>query len=98
MSTTLNKKDLAKLIAKKKNTTNSEELENINIIFDSIEEELVKGNDVKIVGFGAFKCVERKPRTVVNPKTSEQFKVGTRISFKFSAGKHVRDIFKKKNS
>lgn len=98
MSKTLNKKDLAKLIAKKNNTTNTEELEKISVIFDQIEEELDKGNDVKIVGFGAFKCVERQPRTVVNPKTKEQFKVGKKIAFKFSPGKHLRDIFKSKNS
>lgn len=98
MSKKLNKKDLAKIIAKENNTTNSEELEKINAIFDTIEKELEKGNDVNIVGFGAFKCVDRKPRTIVNPKTSEQFQVGDRVGFKFQPGKHLRDIFKDKNS
>lgn len=96
MSKKINKKDIAKIISKNNGTTNIEELDKINLIFSIIEDELDKGNDVNIVGFGLFKCIERKPRTVVNPKTSEQFKVGKRISFKFIAGKHLRDIFKRK--
>ena len=94
MSITLNKNELAKIMSDKKGTKISDEIENINILFDTIEEELIKGNDVKIVGFGAFKCVVMEPRTVVNPKTSEQFKIGKRISFKFARGKHLVDIFK----
>lgn len=92
----LNKKELAKLLAKKRNTTNNEELENINVIFETIEELLKEEKSVNIVGFGAFKSVVRPPRTLINPKTGEYFDVDERVSFKFSQGKHIKDIFKQK--
>lgn len=94
----VNKKDLAKIIAKKNNTTHAEELENINAIFDTIEELLDEGKDVRIVGFGSFTGVERDERKVVNPKTSEIIEIGKRVTFKFVPGKHLRDMFKKKRS
>ncbi len=90
----VNKQDLAKMLAKKNRTTNNEELERINQLFETIEEELANGRSVKIVGFGAFSCVKRPPRTIVNPNTGEQFNVGAREGFKFVQGKHIRDIFK----
>lgn len=94
----INKKDLAKIVAKKQRTTHAEELENINAIFETIEELLDEGKDVNIVGFGCFSCVEREPRKVVNPKTSEIIEIGKRVTFKFVQGKHLKDIFKKKRS
>lgn len=90
----INKKELAKILAKKNGTTNSEELDHINSIFDTIEDLLKEKKDVNIVGFGAFKNIERKPRTIINPSTLEYSQVGTRIVFKFVAGKRIRDIYK----
>ncbi len=92
----VNKKELAKLIAAKKRTTNAEELENINVIFDTIEELLEDEKDINIVGFGSFSTVERKPRNAVNPKTGEVFGLDARLAFKFIPGKHIKDIFKDK--
>jgi DNA-binding protein HU-beta len=94
----INKKELAKIIAAKRRTTNSEELENINALFETIEELLDEGKDVNIVGFGCFSCVEREPRKVVNPKTSEILEIGKRVTLKFVQGKHLKDIFKNKRS
>jgi len=94
----INKKELAKLVAAKKRTTNNEELENINFIFDTIEELLKEEKDVNIVGFGCFSCVKRDPRKVINPKTGVIFEVGERVAFKFIPGKHIKDIFKDKRS
>lgn len=91
----VNKKDLAKILAKKNRTTYSEELVNINTIFGTIEELLEEHKDVNIVGFGCFSCVERGPRKIVNPKTVEIIQIGKRITFKFVPGKHLRDIFKR---
>lgn len=92
----VNKKELAKIIAAKKRTTNAEELENINVIFDTIEELLKEEQNVNIVGFGCFSTVERKPRNAVNPKTGEIFGLDQRPAFKFVQGKHIKDIFKAK--
>lgn len=92
----VNKKELAKIIAAKKRTTNAEELENINVIFDTIEELLKDEKNVNIVGFGCFSIVERLPRNAVNPKTGEIFGLDTRPAFKFVQGKHIKDIFKDK--
>lgn len=94
----INKKELAKLVAAKKRTTNTEEQENINVIFETIEELLKEEKDVNIVGFGCFSCVTRPPRQVINPNTGVLFNIGERVTFKFVQGKHIKDIFKEKRT
>lgn len=92
----INKKELAKIIAAKKRTTNAEELENINVLFETIEELLEEEKDVNIVGFGSFNCIKRNKRHVINPKSCVIFELGKRVTLKFNQGKHLKDIFKKK--
>ena len=90
----LNKKDLAKIIADKRRTTFKEELDHLNLVFDTIEEILKEKKSINIVGFGAFKTIERQPRKIINPKTGEIFPIGKRKVFKFVQGKHIRDLYK----
>lgn len=92
----VNKKDLAKILAAKKRTTNAEEIENINIMFDTIEELLKDEVDVNIVGFGCFSTVKRDARNAVNPNTGKIFELAERSAFKFVQGKHLKDIYKNK--
>jgi DNA-binding protein HU-beta len=92
----INKRELAKIIANKQGITQNEALDKINVIFDEIEEQLKKNNDVNIVGFGAFQSIMRKKRIATNPQTAEQFELPERRVFKFSAGKHLKNMYKDK--
>ncbi len=92
----LNKRELAKIIAKKQGITQNEALENINVIFDEIEEQLRNHQDVNIVGFGAFQSILRDKRIATNPQTAKQFELPERRVFKFTAGKHLKNMYKDK--
>ena len=91
-----NKMELAKIIAKKEGINQSEALNNINIVFDTIEEQLKNNEDVNIVGFGSFQSIIRKKRTATNPQTAKQFELPERRVVKFSMGKHLKNMYKKK--
>lgn len=92
----LNKRDLAKIIAKKQGITQNQALDNINIIFKEIEEQLKNNISVNVVGFGAFMSILRKKRQATNPQTGKQFYLPERRRFKFAPGKHLKRMYKEK--
>lgn len=46
--------------------------------FDAIRDELAKGNDVSIAGFGKFTVVARAERQGRNPQTGEEISIPPR--------------------
>lgn len=84
----MTKKDFAKLLFEKGVfSTKSDAEKKVDIIFESIENLLLNGEDLSIINFGKLEIVERAPRLGRNPKTGEEVKIGTRKSVKFRAGK-----------
>ena len=57
----------------------------------TIEEALVKGEEVSFLGFGKFEVTERAARTCRNPQTGEEMKVEAKKAVKFKAGKALKD-------
>lgn len=57
----------------------------------AIKRSLESGNDVHIVGFGAFKVLSRRPRRGRNPRTGELIHVPAKKAVKFTAGKDFKD-------
>jgi len=55
----------------------------VESIFDCICETLVKGEEVKISGFGKFSPHEKKARKGRNPKTGEPITISDRRVLKF---------------
>jgi DNA-binding protein HU-beta len=66
-------------------------VEVVDAIFDIITKAMVKGEDVKIPGFGNFKVAKRAERMGVNPKTGEKIKIKASIKPKFRAGKLLKE-------
>jgi integration host factor subunit beta len=63
----------------------------VDIIFEEISGELVKGNRIELRGFGAFSTRVRKARMARNPKTNEPVALLERKALYFRAGKELKD-------
>lgn len=59
--------------------------------FELFTEELAKGNDVSINGFGIFKVKDKAARTCRNPKTGETMNVDACKAVSFKVGKALKD-------
>ena len=57
----------------------------------AIQDALVAGEKVSLVGFGSFEVVERAARTGRNPKTSEEIMIPASKAPKFKASKALKD-------
>ena len=71
---------------------------NLGIIVDgllkTIQDEVVAGGKVQLVGFGTFEAVERAARTGRNPLTGEALEIAASKTPKFKAGKAFKDAVK----
>lgn len=87
----IGKAELCRMVAKKTKLTQRETAEVIDALAATIEESLVKGKKVQLIGFGLFevkKCAERKGR---NPRTGEALRIPAHNRPSFKAGKKLRD-------
>ena len=67
----MTKKEFIELYAEKGNLTKKEAEKNINLFLESVEESLVKGDEVTFVGWGKWEVVERAAREVRSPQSKE---------------------------
>ena len=67
---------------------------NINLFLESVEESLVKGDEVTFVGWGKWEVVERAAREVRSPQSKEIIKVPAKKAVKFKVGKLLADKIK----
>ena len=58
---------------------------------ETLEEVLVKGDEISFIGFGKFEVVEIAERTCRNPQTGEEMKVEAKKAVKFKAGKALSE-------
>ena len=85
----MNKIDVIKVLAEKKNLTGKQAMEIVDLMFKGFINELRNGGRIEIRGFGSFSRREykaykgRNPRTgkivEVKPKRSPFFKVGAEL-------------------
>lgn len=66
----------------------------VEMIFNSIVDEVSKTNEVSISGFGIFESRKRKERMGRNPKTGEAIKIAASKSPKFRPAKAFKDAVK----
>ena len=62
----MNKVELVELVAEKAHLTKKDAAVAVDAVFDGMVEALVKGEDVRIAGFGTVAVKERKPRQGVH--------------------------------
>ncbi len=65
----------------------------LNSFVDIIVEQLKKGEQVSIAGFGIFKKVDKVARVGINPSTREKINIPAKSIPKFVPAKILKDSF-----
>ena len=92
----MNKSDLIAAIAAKTGSTKKDAEASLNAFVEAVEETLVKGGKVQLVGFGSFEVRKRAARKGRNPQTKEEIKIPASKAPVFKAGKALKDVVNKK--
>nr|WP_320116111.1 HU family DNA-binding protein [uncultured Desulfuromonas sp.] len=87
----MNKSELIEALSLEKDLTYKRAEEIVNLMFDSMTQELVKGGRIEIRGFGSFVVKDYKSYTGRNPKTGEAIQVKTKKLPFFKVGKELRE-------
>jgi DNA-binding protein HU-beta len=64
----------------------------LNAFIESVEEALVNGDKVQLVGFGSFEVRERAARKGRNPQTNEEITIKASRAPVFKSGKALKDL------
>ena len=90
-STIDGRQELTKRIAAEADLTQKKAGEVLEALLDGIREELQKGQEVRLVGFGSFKVRRSAPRKGVNPRNRETIEVPAKDRVRFSPGKELSE-------
>ncbi len=63
----------------------------VDATFSTIIDTLAAKHEVRLVGFGTFKIIERKARQGRNPSTGESISIAASNAPTFKAGKEFKD-------
>ena len=92
----MNKADLVASVAEKAGLTKKDAEVAVNAFLSSVEEALVKGEKVQLIGFGTFETRQRKARQGRNPrKPGEVIDIAAAKAPVFKAGKALKDAVNK---
>ena len=92
----MNKAELVAAVAEKTNFTKKDAEVTINAFLSTIEDALVKGEKVQLIGFGTFDTRDRKARQGRNPrKPDEVIDIPASKAPVFKAGKALKDAVNK---
>ena len=86
----LTKIDLVDMIYSELDIPKKECINLVESFFDIIKEELVKGNDFMISGFGKWSVKQKRPRLGRNPHTGEQIIIDARRVVTFKSAEKLR--------
>lgn len=92
----MNKAELITSVAEKIGMTKKNVELTVNAFVSTIEEVLVKGDKVQMIGFGTFETRERKARKGRNPrKPNEVIEIPASKAPVFKAGKALKEAINK---
>lgn len=83
----MNKVDIIKKVSESAAITKVDAALIVDVIFDTIINEIKTGGKVAITGFGSFEVKDRASRKGINPQTKEEILIpaGKKVSFKTSS-------------
>ena len=90
----MTKAEFVDKLAEKGKITKKQASETINLIFGTMADVLVAGEEIAIPGFGKFSVATRKARTGMNPRTKKKIKIPETKVPKFSSAKALKDSVK----
>ena len=82
----MNKVELIAAVAAKAGLSKKDAEKAIAAVVSSVEEALVKGEKVQLIGFGTFEVRERAARVGRNPQTKEEIEIAASKQPVFKAG------------
>lgn len=88
---TLTRADLAEVINRKMGFSRAESLAMVEAILGHVGDALVRGENVKISGFGTFLLRDKKQRIGRNPKTGVEVPITPRRVLTFRASQILKD-------
>ena len=91
----MKKAEMIDALAKETGLTKVDVEKVFNGTFNLFKDELAKGNNVAVAGFGTFKISKRAARTGRNPQTGATIKIAASKSVGFKAGSALKEVVNK---
>ena len=82
----MNKTDFIARVAEKANLSKTDARAAVDAFAEVVGEELKKGEQVTLLGFGTFSVNKKPARQGINPQTKAKIKIPARKAVKFKAG------------
>lgn len=95
---TLTKAELVDSVYEKVGFSKKEAADWVELVFESMKEELCKGGMIKISGFGKFRVRHKKARMGRNPQTGQAMEISARKVLTFTPSRILRDGINGKSS
>ena len=86
----MNKGEFIDRLADKTDLTKKEARKLLDSVLDLVQETLVEGEEVKLVGFGKFAVRARKASSRINPQTKKPIEVAAKVVPLFRPGKELK--------
>lgn len=86
----MTKKDLMELVARKAHLTKRAATESVDVFLNELGRVLSKGEKVVLSGFGTFRVISMKGKTVKIPKTDKLVTIKSHRSPRFTPGKRLK--------
>ena len=89
---TLTKAELAEMLFDRVGLNKREAKDMVETFFDEIRDALVRGESVKLSGFGNFQLRDKPQRPGRNPKTGEEIPISARRVVTFHASQKLKTM------
>ena len=83
--------ELVANVAEKANITKKDADKVLSAVFETIQQALVEGDKVQVIGFGTFEIRNRSARKGRNPQTGEEIDIPASKLPSFKAGKALKE-------
>lgn len=87
----MNKQELIEAIAKKTEHSSAESSKYLGAMIEAIEEDLKRGEEIRVTGFGKFSVRQRVTREGRNPQTGQSMTIPASKTPGFSAGNSLKN-------
>jgi len=92
----MNKGEFIDRLADRTSTTKMEARQLLDSVLELVQETLLQGDEVKLVGFGKFAVRGRKASSRINPQTKRPIEVEAKVVPLFRPGKELKRQIEKK--
>lgn len=88
----LAKSDIAQKVAERVHLPKAQANRVVDAMLDVMQEELARGAEIRITGFGSWRVVETKARTGRNPRTGQPLNIAASRRVSFSPGARLTEV------